>query len=111
MCLDGHSGRNGEWDAALVLCQVLPLLRCNWQNQVFRPIARDQKVLLSDDSQTHEREFAGVPRPPQPVKWYIGKPISFQVALGNIFKRSLIDWRWGRCLGSGPRFFELRIRE
>ena len=39
MCLDRHSGRNCERDAALVLRQVLSLLRCNWQDQVFRPIA------------------------------------------------------------------------
>ena len=77
MCLDRHSGRNCERDAALVLRQVLPLFRCNWQDQVFRPIARDQKVLLSDRTQTNEREFAGVFRPPQPVEWYIRKPISF----------------------------------
>ena len=77
MGLDRHSGRNCQRDAALVLRQVMSLLWCNWQDQVFRAIARNQKVLLIDDSQTHEREFAGVVRPPQPVEWYIGKPISF----------------------------------
>ncbi len=38
MCLDRHSGRNCQWDAALVLRQVMSLLRCNWQDQVFRAI-------------------------------------------------------------------------
>jgi hypothetical protein len=65
--------------------------------------------LLIDDSQTHECELAGVSRPPQPVEWYIGYAISFQIPFGNVLKRSLIDRRWGRCLGSNPRFFELRI--
>jgi hypothetical protein len=109
MCLDRHSGRNCQWDAALVLRQVMSLLRRNWQDQVFRAIARDQKVLLIDRTQPNEREFAGVARPPQSVAWCIGKPISFRVALGNVLKRSLVDRRWGRCLGSSPRFFELRI--
>ena len=98
MCLDRHRGRNCERDAALVLRQVMSLLRCNWQDQVFRAIARDQKVLLIDRTQTNEREFAAVARPPQPVEWYIGKPIPFRVALGNVLKRSLIDRRWGCCL-------------
>ncbi len=77
MCLDRHSGRNCQWDAALVLRQVMSLLRYNWQDQVFRPIARDQKVLPIDDSQSHECELVGVARPPQPVEWYIGYAISF----------------------------------
>ena len=111
MCLDRNSGRNCERDAALVLRQVMSLLRCNWQDQVFRAIARDQKVLLIDRTQTNEREFAAVARPPQPVEWYIGYAISFQIPFGNVLKRSLIDRRWGRCLCSSPRFFELRILE
>jgi hypothetical protein len=68
--------------------------------------------LLIDDSQTHECEFADVPRLPQPVEWNIGKPISFRVPLGNILNRSLVDRRWGGCgLRGLPRFLELRIRE
>ena len=59
---DGHGGRYCERDAALVRRQVLPLLRCNWQDHVFRPIARDQKVLLINRTQTNEREFAAVAR-------------------------------------------------
>ena len=111
MCLDRHSGRNCERDTALVLRQLLPLLRCNWQDQVFRAIARNQKVLLIDRTQTNEREFAGVARPPQPVEWYIGYAISFQIPFGNVVNRCLVGWRWDCCLGSRPRFFELRILE
>jgi len=59
-----------------VLGQVLPLLWCNRQDQVFRPIACNQEILLSDDSQTNERELAGVGRLPQPVERYIGNPVS-----------------------------------
>jgi hypothetical protein len=66
-----------------------------------------------DDSQSHECELAGVARPPQPVEWYIGYAISFQIPFGNVLKRCLIDrrWGWGGCFGSSPRFFELRILE
>jgi hypothetical protein len=77
MCLDRDDRRNCERDATLVLRQVLPLLWCNCQDQVLRPIACNLEVLLSDDSQTNEREFAGVRRLPQPVEWYIGYAISF----------------------------------
>jgi hypothetical protein len=48
----------------LVLRQVMSLLWCNWQDQVFRAIARNQKVLLIDQTQPNEREFADVFRPP-----------------------------------------------
>ena len=41
LCLDRDGGRNGQRDAALVLRQVLPLLWCNWQDQVFRPVTCD----------------------------------------------------------------------
>ena len=37
--------------------QVGPLLCRNWQDQIFGPIACNQKVLLSDDSQTDECKF------------------------------------------------------
>ncbi len=77
MRFDGDAGRNCESNAALVLRQVLPLVRCNCQDQVFPPIACDQKVLLSDRTQTYECEFAGDRGLPQPVEWNIGKPISF----------------------------------
>ena len=46
MCLDRHCGRNCQRDTALVLRQVMSLLRCNWQDQVFGPIACNQEVLL-----------------------------------------------------------------
>ena len=77
MCLDRDDRRNCERDTALVLRQVMSLLRCNWQDQVFRTIARDQKVLLIDRTQPNERELIGVARPPQPMERYVGKPISF----------------------------------
>jgi hypothetical protein len=67
--------------------------------------------LLIDRTQSQECELAGVFGPPQPVEWYIGYAISFHIPFGNVLKRSLVDRRWGGCLGSSPRFFELRIVE
>jgi hypothetical protein len=64
MCLDRHCGRNCQRDAALVLRQVMSLLRCNWQDQVFGPIACNQEVLLSDRTQPNKCDFAGVRRAP-----------------------------------------------
>ena len=84
MCLDRDGRRNCQGDAALVPRQVGSLLWRNWQDQIFGPIACNQKVLLSDNSQTHERELARVRRPPQSVECYIGKAISFRVPLGDI---------------------------
>jgi hypothetical protein len=109
MCLYADGRGNCERDAALLLRQVMPLFWCYWQDQVFRPIACDQQVLLSHRTQTNEREFAGIPRLPQPVEWYIGDAIMFRVPLGNVFHGWLVDRGWGRGLGSLARFFELRI--